>query len=756
MFARAHGQRSADVCLVLCASLAVIVSGCGGDPSILSRGDASDVAASLSDQDGDGIADVFEGIYDQVDTDGDGQPDYLDADSDDDGIDDASERGQGASDTAPVDSDNDGTADFRDTDSDANGIPDSDETTDDLDEDGLIARIDLDDDGDALSDAVEIGVDPAAPVDSDGDGTADFLDQDSDGDGIGDLWEGEQDLDEDGAPNYLDGDSDGDCRSDTLEGGRDDPLEAPLDSDGDGVADFQDLDSDNDGLLDRQEDADCDAQLGDGETSPLKPDSDGDGATDLVEIAAGTNAMDADDSPQARGDFVFVVPFEQAPSPTRETFDFASDIVRADVVLALDTTASMDAESVKLRESLRRLTARIGVLIPDIAFGVVTYRDFPFGLTNAFGQIVWAYGARGDYPFRLEHRVMTVGSADALHSIQLTLDQLRTGDGEDAPESGFEMLYQLATGSGRTVQGFTIPAFDDDSAAPATIPAGEETGTIGGVGFRQGALPIVVWATDACNHNAAHGLDPRVIQYQGFDAATETEALAALETIGARVLTVVSNDGECPDYPQLDEPDLARRDAKTVATATNGQVPPSAWGEAGSRPAACAVGQCCTGLDGRGEAPDARGNCPLVFRIDGGTGAGLGDAAIDAVRALAGYGVIDIAAVVVDDSSDSVDTVAAFVGELRANPEAGGDCSNGLTAVDREPADGVPETFDDVQPGKRVCFDIVPKTNTTVEPTSTPQLFRATIEVKGDGVTDLDSREVYFLVPPRPPAVGLY
>jgi hypothetical protein len=33
-------------------------------------------------------------------------------------------------------------------------------------------------------------------------------------------------------------------------------------------------------------------------------------------------------------------------------------------------------------------------------------------------------------------------------------------------------------------------------------------------------------------------------------------------------------------------------------------------------------------------------------------------------------------------------------------------------------------------------------------PTADPQLFRAEVDVLGDGVTVLDTRTVYFLVPP--------
>ena len=58
-------------------------------------------------------------------------------------------------------------------------------------------------------------------------------------------------------------------------------------------------------------------------------------------------------------------------------------------------------------------------------------------------------------------------------------------------------------------------------------------------------------------------------------------------------------------------------------------------------------------------------------------------------------------------------------------------------------------------PGNRVCFDVVVKTNVTVEPTEAPQLFRATVEVLGDGFTSLDERDVFFLVPPAPVEIPL-
>ena len=77
------------------------------------------------DEDFDGISDTIEGRADNVDTDKDGTPDYIDLDSDDDSIPDSLEgQTKFVGCATPQNSDNDLIPDFRDTDSDDNGLPD--------------------------------------------------------------------------------------------------------------------------------------------------------------------------------------------------------------------------------------------------------------------------------------------------------------------------------------------------------------------------------------------------------------------------------------------------------------------------------------------------------------------------------------------------------------------------------------------------------------------------------------------------------
>ncbi|TAJ05678.1 gliding motility-associated C-terminal domain-containing protein, partial [Marinilabiliaceae bacterium JC017] len=89
-----------------------------------------------TDSDGDHIPDAIETL--DINTDNDATPDYLDEDSDEDGISDQIEGGMtDPSVKQPTDTDNDGIPDYRDTDSDNDQIPDAEEGTDDCDQDGI-------------------------------------------------------------------------------------------------------------------------------------------------------------------------------------------------------------------------------------------------------------------------------------------------------------------------------------------------------------------------------------------------------------------------------------------------------------------------------------------------------------------------------------------------------------------------------------------------------------------------------------------
>ncbi len=192
------------------------------------------------------------------DNDCDGVDDAIDIDDDDDGILDVTE-GDGS-----IDSDGDGIPDSLDIDADNDGIVDNIEVQP---EGHYVAPIGIDENenglDDAYEDATKLGI---PPVDTDKDGTPDYLDLDTDDDGIPDLIEGfdigakgiankkptEMDQDNDGYDDVFDG-YDGPYNIDNL----DNPFGSTAeleDFDNDGWRDWRDVDDDNDGILTKWED----------------------------------------------------------------------------------------------------------------------------------------------------------------------------------------------------------------------------------------------------------------------------------------------------------------------------------------------------------------------------------------------------------------------------------------------------------------------------------------------------------------------
>ncbi|SFW31255.1 DUF11 domain-containing protein, partial [Cellulophaga fucicola] len=227
-----------------------------------------------------------------VDTDNDLIPDYLDDDSDNDGISDMLEAGQGTLVDPLADTDNDGLNDAYDdtsgndvnNDLDTGAIAtDNEDDADvaevdfrsvlDFDDDGIPDTADLDDDNDGISDIDESnGIDPSA--DDDNDGVPNHSDDDPNDPLVGDVngtTEPAFDFDGDGIPNHFDLDGDNDGIFDVYEAGND-----ALDTSNDGVIDNNDTnfeDTDNNGQADSSEG-----------TTPLNTDTTGN--ADFLDIDA--------------------------------------------------------------------------------------------------------------------------------------------------------------------------------------------------------------------------------------------------------------------------------------------------------------------------------------------------------------------------------------------------------------------------------------------------------------------------------------
>ncbi|MEL6974286.1 MAG: gliding motility-associated C-terminal domain-containing protein [Bacteroidota bacterium] len=254
------------------------------------------VPPSGIDANNNGLDDAYEGAYgfgivpinSDQNSGGGNLPDFLDVDSDIDGIrdnleaqsfidfvapsgvdvnqnglDDAYEGTYGFG-IEPISSDDDEFPDYRDFDSDDDGIKDKIEAQTSI---GYVPPIGDGNDND-IDDAYEAGLDP---IDTDGDNIPDYRDIDSDNDGIIDNVEA-QDYQNFIAPSGNDFNGNGLDDIYGFEG------IIPVNFDSDDLPDFRDIDSDDDGLPDNIE-----GQPTAGYVPPTGMDSDNDGLDDAYE-----------------------------------------------------------------------------------------------------------------------------------------------------------------------------------------------------------------------------------------------------------------------------------------------------------------------------------------------------------------------------------------------------------------------------------------------------------------------------------------
>lgn len=674
------------------------VAACGDDGETGASGGAGGENSSTADRDGDTISDADEGTDD---VDGDGKPNLEDLDSDGDGIEDKIEAGDADLATAPKDADNDGTPNYLDLDSDNNGIPDAQDSLDDNDGDGNLNFADIDDDGDAISDADEIsgqGSDcdgdgmldglgtPAAPKDCDADGILDYLDTDSDGDTIADLHEGQTDTDGDGIRDRYEQDSDGDGLFDAVEAGDADLSTPPVDSDSDGLPDYRDLDSDNDGLTDANEVA--------AGTDPTNIDTDGDGVSDLVEFAAGTDPTNPADNPQANGDFVFVVPYQESTTPPQDTLEFRTSVQFADVYFNFDITGSMSAELSAMATNVPQIVDQLRckpdanntacTIDPDCPTNYICFQnlcvDDPLVANAGAGCIPDMWTGVG----RFDNCNTYTNIVSLQPNPQVTASAI-PGTGGGSVEAVVQAAMCVADETKCTNNNQC--GADPSNANPVGCP-----------GFRSEAVRVLMQITDADNQGGTCG-------QSGANAATVANAGAALSALEIKFASL--------------------------------------WGtgDDGSGTECTTPEQCADALGIASGTVDIN-NQPFTYpALDAAVVAQAKAGILEIVRGVPLYTTI----LADDDTTDAVDA-RQFIDHLVING-SGAPCNNVDPKADVD-MNTYDETFPSLYPGTGVCWDLVAvPVNTTVPATDEPQLYKAILTVTGDG-SPLDSRNVYFLIPP--------
>jgi hypothetical protein len=369
---------------------------------------------------------------------------------------------------------------------------------------------------------------------------------------------------------------------------------------------------------------------------------------------------------------------------------FGTNISIADVYFLIDTTGSMGGPISNVQSSLTTIAAQLQMRIRDLQMGVGFHRDFPFPGCDPFDFTCLTasenYGNLGDDAYENVQDI----TAD-LSAVQTGLNSLVAGGGADGPESQVEALYQVATGMGGS---WTFPGSAGWSLPARTCPSvPDEPGRRRGYPcFRPGALPIVVLVTDVTWHNGPGGVNT----YTRISPPPHTfdDAARELNAIGARFIGVAVNGG-------------GRSEAEDMARQTGT-------------------------VDGSGT--------PLVYDATGGT---VSDQIVTGIETLTG-GVAQDVTTRTENVPMNPDDFDARLFIKAITPLEG--TYMGVVGTGYDSKDDV--AFYGVIPGTTVEFE-VDFFNDVREPAATAEIFRALIIVVGNGVADLDSRNVYIIVPPE-------
>ncbi|MDB5318904.1 MAG: Cna B-type [Phycisphaerales bacterium] len=335
-----------------------------------------------------------------------------------------------------------------------------------------------------------------------------------------------------------------------------------------------------------------------------------------------------------------------------------------DVFLLFDDTGSFTANSPIVRAAFPQIISALQTAMPsvDFGFGVGRFEEYAnFAAEFATGR-----------PFILNQPIIGQSTPGFATSIQAALDRTAPGYGGDQPETDIEALYQVATGrgfdgnnngttsdSGAAGQVSTqltpgnsgdVPSFSSFTvdASGNVLPA---AGSVGGAGFRAGALPIILVATDTGfafqpgPGTTITGLSGKTLPLSAFtqtsrpttpfgSGATIQDTVTALNALGALVIGLGTNGGATID---------PRQGLEALATITG------------------ATNQSLTTIPNGTLDPIAPGD-PFYFQISSGFGASVANGIVAAIQNAASNVAVNLALKASDPSVHIVSTPGVING----------------------------------------------------------------------------------------------
>jgi len=378
---------------------------------------------------------------------------------------------------------------------------------------------------------------------------------------------------------------------------------------------------------------------------------------------------------------------------------------KVDVFFLFDDTGSFAGFTMTVADIFQDVVTGLQTALPavDFGFGVGRFEDYG-GPGNGFSGGEFGELPEGR-PFILNQPIVTesdaVDGGTTLNDlIVAALGRTAPGFGGDGPESSIaEGLFQVATGIGfdgdgdgsntgsgaaGAVSTQITPGTSGDVPAFSTLdPTVISSGSVGGAGYRDGALRLLILATDICPIAAFSADEPIPATIVGSGSEEPTSVYACFSTLpGSDRFGFVSDSKTSTGNTVMG----------AVAPAGAGTVPDTiaALNGAGIRVLGLAPGGFPTGDPG--PSPD-----PSVFLSALARTTGAVDDVGDPLVFDIGSGSPPLIAAIIVAAIEETVTVPIDINLMASEPLPGG---AGTTMV------GVtPSVVSDVAPGEMACFD---------------------------------------------------